>query len=60
MGRLDKGVLIAVSPELAAWLEQKERIGYKRTTFARYVIEQYVEAEKAGKVTLLETLNALM
>ncbi len=57
MAKLDGRILLPLAPALEEWLAQKEKEGYKKTTFIRHVLELYIRAESEGRVELLKTVK---
>lgn len=45
MRKLGKPVLVYLNRELEVWLDGKSRLGYKKASLIRHVLEKYMQAE---------------
>lgn len=40
---------LLLTPELAEWLEEKVKLGYKKGPLVRHILEEYKKAEQNAK-----------
>ncbi len=49
MKKYENTVLVHLSAELDAWLNEKARNGYKKASLVRHILEKYMEHEAKWK-----------